>query len=135
MFKKKRSVIKMIVTVALLSVFSSPVFAATYEKTESDYGHKTIYLRGYELVTKKGVHYQTKKEFLYKDGYLIYSETPTGTLRKAACLGGSSLCEQWTKNPQSFEKYENKRAKVKTDERIENNASEECIMDIKLLKK
>ena len=132
---RKRSVIGMVVIVALLSAFFSLVFAATYEKTESDYGHKTIYLRGYELVTKKGVHYQTNKEFLYKEGYLLYSETPTGALRKAACLGGSNLCEKWTKDPKLFEKYENKRAKVKTDERLVNNESEECIMDIKILKK
>jgi hypothetical protein len=134
-FQNQRTMIQIIVAVILLCIFSSPMLAATYEKKESDYDHKTIYLRGYELVTKQGIHYQTNQKFLYEDGYLIYSETLAGTLRKAACLSGSELCDKWTKDPNSFKRYEGKRAKIKTDERLENNKLEEVIMDIRLLNK
>jgi len=134
MYKNKPNIISKIMFVILVGIFTSPVLAATYEKQESDYGHKTIYLRGYEIVTKQGVHYQTNKPFQYKEGYLIYSETSTGaTQRKAACL--ADICKKWTNDPKSFKRYEDKRAKVKTDERLDDkNEFEECIMEIKIIK-
>jgi hypothetical protein len=135
MFRNKQNIISKIMSVILVSIFTSPVLAATYEKTESDYGHKIIYLRGYEIVAKQGIHYQTKKPFQYKEGYLIYSETSTGiaTQRKAACL--ADICNKWTNDPKSFKRYEDKRAKVKTDERLDNNNEfEECIMEMKIIK-
>lgn len=115
-------------------VFASSAFSAAYEKQESDYGHKTVYFREYKIEVKQGSDYKTGKSFQYKEGYLIYSETPVGTIRVAACL--ANICEKWTNEPNSFKQYEDKRAKIKTDERLaDNDQMEECIIEIKLIKK
>lgn len=108
-------------------------FSAAYEKQDADFGHKTVYFESYENVVKQGVNYKTNKPFQYKDGYIIYTEKSAGTPRRAACL--ADMCSMWTNDPKSFEKYRGKRAKVKTDERLEGDLSEEVFMEIKILTK
>ena len=115
-----------------LSIFITPAFSATYDTTQ-DYGNKTIYLRGYKIAAKQGSDYKTGKPFTYKEGYLIYSETPSGATREAACL--ADICKKWTDQPNSFKEYEDKKAKTLTSERLtDNNNMEECIMEMKLVK-
>ena len=96
-------------------IFLSYVSSEAYEIKDKDDSKKIVFLRGYEIKDKK-------------EGYLIYSDTPAGTLHKAACI--SAKCDKWTKNPQLFDKYKKKKIKIKTGERHQNNLREECILDI-----
>lgn len=124
------------VFIILLCGLSLNGIAATYEKTDRDYGHKTIFFVKYEVVSKVGIDYKSDKPIQYQEGYVVYSEIPSGTERRAACL--ADICEKWTKNPSLFEKYVDTRANVKTDERFvkvkDSEESEECIIGIKLIK-
>lgn len=125
------SIRKFLYLSATFSIFITPAFSATYDTTQ-DYGKKTIYLRDYKITEKQGSHYKTGKTFTYKEGYLIYSETPLGATREAACL--ADICKKWTDQPNSFKEYEDKKAITLTSERLtENNNMEECIMEMKLV--
>jgi hypothetical protein len=99
----------------VLFVFVNYLSSEAYEIKDKDDTKKIVFLRGYEIKDKK-------------EGYLIYSEAPAGALHKAACI--SAQCDKWTKDPQLFEKYKNKKIKIKTGERLQNNQREECVMDI-----
>lgn len=109
-------------------LISQSAIAVAYEKKESDYGYKTVYIENFKIVNK-----QYGNGPKYKEVHLVYKETYGGDEHNSACL--TSLCEKFITNKNGFEKYIGKRAKLKIDDRLDNNEKfEEVIMGLSIIK-